>query len=85
MAEYSPEISKLFKSGKNKEIRLAVKKITSQGGWVGRPTSSGHVLLKHESGYTTTISPHPSDRRTVQNTICDLRRAYQETSVHGPK
>jgi predicted RNA binding protein YcfA (HicA-like mRNA interferase family) len=68
-------------SGTHRSVRDLLKELDANGGWRGRRTGKGHILLMHADGRSTTLPSTPSDKRTLLNCVADINR--KKVFVHA--
>lgn len=61
-------------AGTHRSVRTLLKELDDSGGWRGRRTGKGHIMLMHQDGRSTTLPATPSDKRTLLNCISDCNR-----------
>jgi len=73
--------SKMNGPTNNKDLNRAIRDLL-RSGWTDE-TGKKHVKLKSPVGRTVVIGRTPSDHRTVQNVMADIRRAMVQ--IEDPK
>lgn len=58
----------------NKEVRKLIKWAEANGWHFVRRTSTGHIMLRHDTGVSVTMASTPSDPRAIRNARSDMQR-----------
>lgn len=65
--------------GLSKEVRKLISWAEANGWHVARRTGTGHLLLRHQSGVSVTMSATPSDSRSLNNARADMEREMRKS------
>jgi hypothetical protein len=64
-------------AGMDKEMRAIVQDAV-QRGWLAKPTSNGHLLMRHPNGGTAMVAPKRGSYRNIRNARAQIGRVERE-------